>query len=95
MKLLGLAMGLSVAFALSAFAEDELIDPNDREPAAISPNISSKRTYPGGADEEDLTVQSRLPEAGLKTDARSLQRGVYRALYNQEMKEERAETVEE
>lgn len=95
MKLKFLALGLCVAFSLPVFAEDELIDPNDREPASVNPLNASKRTYPGGADEEDLLVQARLPEAGSKTDARSLQRGVFKNLYNQEMKEERAETVEE
>lgn len=97
MKLKTLILGLSMGFSIAAFADDELIDPNDgeREPAAVSPTSSSKRAYPGGADEEDLMVQARLPEAGIKTDARNLQRGVYKNLYNQEMKEERTETVEE
>lgn len=81
--------------ALPVFADDELIDTSDRDPAAVTVPGVSKRLYPGGADEEDLVVQNHLPEAGLKTDARSLQRGVYKTLYNQEMKEERQETVEE
>ena len=73
----------------------ELIDANERIPASITPASASKRTYVGGGDEEDLQVQARLPEAGLKTDARSVQRGVFKTLYNEEMKEERQENVEE
>ena len=51
--------------------------------------------YPGGVDEEDLQVQKRLPDAELKTDFRTVQRGVYKTLYNQELKDERTEPVEE
>jgi hypothetical protein len=77
-----------------AWAE-EPVDAPDRDPSALNSVSASKRTYPGGADEEDLQVQARLPEAGLKTDARTLQRGVYKTLYNQDLKEERTENVEE
>ena len=66
----------------------------DREPAATAP-ISAKRSYPGGIDEEDLRVQPYLPEASLKADARSVQREVYKALYNQELKDDRHDPVEE
>jgi hypothetical protein len=75
---------------------DEVTDVQDnRDPAAISSISASKRTYPGGADEEDLQVQAHLPEAAMKTDFRSVQRGVYKTLYNQELKDERTEPVEE
>jgi hypothetical protein len=74
---------------------DELTNTDERDPAAISAISASKRTYPGGADEEDLQVQTRLPEAALKTDFRTVQRGVYKTLYNQELKDERTEPVEE
>lgn len=93
MKLLGLSLVLCASF--SVWAEDELIDASDREPAAVSVPSVNKRLYPGGADEDDLLVQARLPEAGLKTDQRSLQRGVFKNLYNQEMKEDRQDTLEE
>ena len=67
-----------------------------REPAAAAPIVSAnKRTYPGGLDEEDLQVQNHLPEASLRTDARYLQREVYKNLYNQELKDERQDAVEE
>lgn len=72
-----------------------VMDDWSREPAAIPSTLNSKRNYPGGADEEDLRVQNYLPEAGLKTDARSVQREVYKALYNQELKDERHDPVEE
>ena len=80
----------------AAVAEDaiDLSGEADRDPAAVKV-YSGKRTYPGGSDEEDLQVQTKIPEAALKTDSRSVQRDVYKELYNQEMKEERQETVEE
>jgi hypothetical protein len=74
---------------------DQLTNTDERDPAAINAVSASKRTYPGGADEEDLQVQTRLPEAALKTDFRTVQRGVYKTLYNQELKDERTEPVEE
>jgi hypothetical protein len=82
-------------FAWSAFAQDLLSEPEpEREPAAIAP-MATKRTYPGGADEEDLRVQSALPEARIATDARTIQREVYKSLYNQDLKDERPENEEE
>ena len=65
-----------------------------RDPSALPP-LNTKRSYPGGADEEDLRVQTSLPEAGLKTDARSVQREVFKSLYNQELKDDRHDPVEE
>lgn len=66
----------------------------DRDPAAIG-IAAKKRTYPGGGDEEDLRVLAALPEAAMKTDSRSLQREVYKQLFNQELKEDRQDEVEE
>lgn len=66
-----------------------------RDPAAVPSTLNAKRTYPGGADEEDLRVLPVLPEAALKADARSVQREVYKALYNQELKDDRHDPVEE
>ena len=40
-------------------------------------------------------MQTALPEAGLKTDSRSVQKEVYKTLYNQELMEERQDAVEE
>lgn len=89
-----LAMGL--VLCAQSHAEDFLTEPEaEREPAAVAPSLTVKRTYPGGADEEDLQVQTAIPEAALRTDARSLQREVFKALYNQELKDERQDAVEE
>ncbi|HMN66911.1 MAG TPA: hypothetical protein PKC28_00070 [Bdellovibrionales bacterium] len=78
--------------------EDLLTEPHmadeGRDPAAVRATLN-KRTYPGGVDEEDLRVLAALPEAGLKTDARTVQREVYKGLFNQEMKDERHDPVEE
>lgn len=87
-----LLMFLLLSFSFAAFAEDELVD-LDREPAAMTP--ASKRAYPGGSDEEDLQIQSALPDASLKTDSRSVQREVYKSLFNQDLKEDRPEPIEE
>jgi hypothetical protein len=73
-------------------AADELVE-MDREPASVTP--PSKRAYPGGADEEDLQIQSAMPEAGLRMNSRSLQREVFKSLYNQELKEDHPESDEE
>ncbi len=95
MKITGLLfLGLLAIANFSAFAED-IKDDVDRDPASTMLAPAGKRTYPGGGDEEDLQVQNRIPEAALKTDPRSLQREVYKGLYNQELKDERQETVEE
>ncbi|NJL72347.1 MAG: hypothetical protein HC888_12605 [Candidatus Competibacteraceae bacterium] len=67
----------------------------EREPSAVGVTASKKRTFPGGADEEDLRVQTNLPDAAIRTDARTLQRDVYRSLYNQELKDDRQDAVEE
>jgi hypothetical protein len=84
-----LALSGFSAWALDEGAEFEF----ERDPASIP--VSTKRTYPGGADEEDLTVQTQLPEATLKTDARGIQKEVYKSVYNQELKDERQDAVEE
>ena len=87
---------LILGFAPQLFADDLLSEPApEREPAAIAPAAATKRAYPGGADEEDLRVQTALPEATLQTDARSLQRDVYKVLYNKELKDDRQDAVEE
>ena len=66
----------------------------DRDPAAlvIPPR---KRNYPGGALEEDLLVQPTLAESEQKVDARTLQRDVFKAMFNQDLKEERHDDAEE
>ncbi len=76
-------------------ATEEASGDVQREPAAVPTITSARRRYPGGADEDDLQVQARLPEATLKTDARGLQRDVYKSLYNQDLKDERQDAVEE
>lgn len=91
LRLFVLMMGLGLANI--ALAQEDVLDV-DREPAAIVTN-PAKRTYPGGADEEDLRVQNKLPDAALKTDSRTLQREVFKQLYNQELKDDRPETMEE
>lgn len=77
-----------------AAAEDFAPMDIDRDPAALN-IVAKKRSYPGGSDEEDLRVQAALPEAAMKTDSRTLQRDVYKQLFNQELKEDRHEEVEE
>lgn len=74
--------------------EDILSGDADRDPAAVQ-LPAKRRVLPGGADEEPLTVQPTLPEAATKTDARTLQRDVYKQLFNQELKEERQDEAEE
>lgn len=87
---------LAALILVGWFAAAEDIMDMDRDPASlILPTSSAKRTYPGGADEEDLKVQTTLPEASLKTDARGIQKEVYKALYNQELKDESHAPVEE
>ena len=82
--------------ARSVFAQDALSDPEpERDPAAVSQSLNVKRNYPGGLDEEDLQVQASIPEAALHTDSRTLQREVYKSLYNQELKDDRQDAVEE
>ena len=80
-------------------ADEPLMEVPDRDPAMVRApepeNSAVKSTYPGAADEEELQVQSQLPEAPLKVDARTMQREVYHELYKQEMKEDQRESVQE
>lgn len=88
-----LVLALAVTSA-TAQEEDLLPAEVDRDPAAVQLPIK-KKNYPGAVDEEPLQVQAALPEAAIKTDARSLQRDVYKQLFNQELKEERHDEAEE
>jgi hypothetical protein len=90
---MAVCLAVNMGIASASFAQSREDMDLDRDPAAIPSSLH--RTYPGGADEEDLKVTATLPEAPLKTDARSLQKEVYKALYKQDLKEERVETVEE
>lgn len=70
--------------SLSGFANENEID---RDPSAlVTPPV--KRLYPGGADEEDLKVQPAISDVSVRTDARGIQKEVYKSLYNQELKDE-------
>ncbi len=84
-----------LAWSGMAAAEDFLSEPEpEREPASVAP-LSVKKTYPGSQDEEDLRVQTTLPEASMRADTRGMQREIFKALYNQELKEEHRDEVEE
>ena len=91
LKWLLIAVWLGSAFP--ARAADDLQE-LDRDPASTFVPVT-KRSYPGGADEEELKVQPILHEVVLRTDARSLQKEVYKTLFNQDLKDERTDTVEE
>ena len=90
---------LALLWMAAAHAEDQLLEESDRDLASVPPaagNASpNHRTFPGGADEEDLQVQGHLPEAAMRTDARTLQKEVYKSLYKQELKDDGREAVEE
>jgi hypothetical protein len=92
MKYWLLALGFILSGA-SVWADDFAFE-SERDPAAVSYS-AKKRNYPGGSDEEDLKVQSSLADAQVKTDSRSLQREVFKSLFNQELKDEREDAVEE
>lgn len=66
------------------------------EPGKLTPlseiEKARKRLYPGGRDEEDLKVLAMLPEALKKTDDKTLQKEVYKTLYNQDLKNDTAES---
>lgn len=75
---------LVLLLSISSFANENEID---RDPSAlVTPPV--KRLYPGGTDEEDLKVQPSLPDVTVRTDARGIQKEVYKSLYNQELKDE-------
>lgn len=83
---------LMLVFCIPTFGDDEVW--GEREPSSVM-TPAGRRAYPGGSDEEDLRVQAQLPEAQVKLDTRTLQREVYKNLYNQELKDERHDPVEE
>ena len=75
-------------------AEDDF----DRDPASIGPSVNGlqkAKNFPGSEDEEDLKVISIFPEAPVVTYSRGVQQEVYKELYKKELKDERAEPVEE
>lgn len=82
-----------LGFNLVAMAQEEFEFEVEREPATIS--LSTQRSYPGARDEDQLQVQSQLSEPLAKMDTRGIQREVYRGLFNQELKDDRQETMEE
>jgi hypothetical protein len=89
---------LALLWAAAVHAEDQLLEESDRDLASVPPANSAStnhRTFPGGADEDDLQVQSHLPEAALRTDPRQLQKEVYKTLYKQDLKDDGRESVEE
>lgn len=97
------AFALLIMWSLQSGAQDLESDlapfknkDGDRDPAAVT-QVSSvrKRNYAGGADEEDLRVQPSLPEASVHVDARGLQREIFKQLYNQDLKEEQQNDMEE
>jgi hypothetical protein len=92
MKSLLIVCGLILACAAYAQEDDGNLD-FDREPASVQ--TSAKRTCANCQDEEELRVLAALPEAPLKTNARSVQKEVFKALYNKELKDAAAEAVEE
>lgn len=53
-----------------------------------------KRQYPGGRDEEELKVLVALPEFSRKTDDKTIQKEIYKNLFNQELKEDTQEPQE-
>ncbi len=75
---------LIVMVSSTVFAQENEID---RDPSSLI-TLPVKRLYPGGADEEDLKVQPAIPDAVVRTDARGIQKEVYKSLYNQELKDE-------
>ena len=93
MKSWVLLFSLIFSFGAMAAELDEEVGIDPEQPTAAAP--LKKKDYPGGADEEDLQVQDRLPEAMAKTDSHSIQKDVYKALYNEEMKSQSPESPEE
>ena len=53
-----------------------------------------KRLYPGGRDEEEIKVLVALPEYSRKTDDKSIQKEIYKNLFNQELKDDTQEPQE-
>jgi hypothetical protein len=83
-------MALVFSFAAGALEDGQEFD---RDPAStFTPVI--KRAYPGSADEEELKVLPAVQDVPLKADARSIQKEVFKTLYNQELKDG-ADAVEE
>jgi hypothetical protein len=90
----GFCIVIFALFSLNSAAQEDASEFGfERDPASIP--TRAKRSYPGGADEEDLTVQPQLPEATLKADARGIQKDVYKGLFNRELRDERQDAVEE
>ena len=91
--LLVLLLGATLSLSFFARAQENVDSTDDsRKPAAATP---SRPQYPGSQDEDELKVQERLPEAKVKLNSYTVQRQVYKKLYNQEQKDDAPETVNE
>ncbi len=85
-----LALCVMIVFGAPTFASE--ISPNLTPATEIE--RARKRLYPGGRDEEDLKVLASLPEAPRKTDTRSIQKEVYKNLFDQDLKDDEGESSE-
>ncbi len=76
-------------------AEELLPELKLREPAATgSLQATTTKTLLAVQDEEDLQVQTKLPEAIQRIDSRGIQKNVFKALYQKELQDSQ-ETTEE
>ncbi len=84
-----LKTGLILCMLMGPVAWSQSLDVFDeesvREPSSLV--IPGARSYPGGSDEDELQVQASLPDVDIRVDARTLQRKVFKELYNQDMSE--------
>ena len=64
-----------------------------REPSSLI--APTERNYPGGRDEDELRVQNTVPEAPIRLDARTVQRKVYKEIYNQDLGESHEDSQED
>lgn len=90
LKSVGLIIILGLLLPLFSSAEIDVTTERDLE----IQEIAEKRLYPGGADEEDLEVVERITEADIKVSRSSVEREVYKELFNEELKES-VDSIEE
>jgi hypothetical protein len=85
-----------VGFSFSSLAQEAMPAPVSDTSANPSGREPAQDSIPGRkANDEELRVAARLPEAQAKKDMRSIQLEVYKSLFNKELKPDQREDVEE
>ena len=102
-----LLMSFAVLLGLAVYAQQEAAsDPLDETPVQQPEPLTDGSREPAAAtvpatakvlsDSDELRVQTQLPEAKIQRDTKTVQKEVFKTIYNQELKpDQREDALEE